>query len=154
MMKKKFLEKNIQLYGANFKQWPREISADDIEQMEYAVKHDPYLANLVEREAKFNQLLEILPTPKPSAKLATSIGQAAIAADKGNLSDRRPGTKFLYSFSLTQWMQRKLGSLAMIPASFVIVLGCGWFLGQYYQQPTFEITDFYTDPAVSMIFEE
>ncbi len=153
MIKKKFLKRYIQLYGLDVKKWPIIVCAADINLAEQAIKEDSDLTALVQGEEKFNQLLRVLPTPNPSAVLEKNIYQAAMAGDLA-LPDQRYGQKFLYSHSLIQWVQKKLVSLAMIPASFVIILGCGWLLGQYYQPPTFEITDFYADPAVSMIFEE
>ena len=153
MIKKKFLKRNIQLYGPNFRQWPIKMSPGDIHEIEQTIKQDPYLTRLIQGEGKFNQLLEMLPTLNPTIDLERNIYQAVIARDI-KISGQHPVSKFLYSPSLVQWRQRKFRFLTMIPASFLIVLGCGWVLGQYYQQPTFEITDFYTDPAVSMIFEE
>ncbi|HPI63026.1 MAG TPA: hypothetical protein PK803_03530 [Alphaproteobacteria bacterium] len=153
MIKKKFLKRYIQLYGLDVKKWPTIVSAADVNLAEQAIKEDSDLTALVQEEEKFNQVLRMLPTPNPSALLEKNIYQAVIAGDL-ELQDKRYSQKFLYFPFLRQWVQKKLVSLAMIPASFVMILGCGWLLGQYYQPPTFEITDFYANPAVSMIFEE
>ena len=153
MIKKKLLKRYIQLYGLDLNKWPITMSAADSKLMEQAIKEDSDLTALVQGEAKFNQVLQMLATPNPPAVLEKNIYQAAMAGDL-ELPDKRYSQKFLYFPFLRQWVQKKLVSLAMIPASFVMILGCGWVLGQYYQPPTFEITDFYADPAVSMIFEE
>ena len=153
MIKKKCLKRYIQLYGLDLNKWPITMSAADSKLMEQAITKDSDLTALVQGEAKFNQVLQMLPTPNPSALLEKNIYQAVIAGDL-ELPDKRYSQKFLYSHSLIQWVQKKMGSLVVMPASFAMILGCGWLLGQYYQPPTFEITDFYADPAVSMIFEE
>ncbi len=153
MIKKKLIEKNIQLYGLDFKKWPIEMPAAGTHLLEQTIKQDAYLMGLVLREAKFNQLLQMLSAPDPVATLEKNIYQTAMA-DTLKLPKPHHRQRFIYSRSTIRLWQKRLGSLVTMSVSLVAVFAYGWGVGTYYQQPTFEITDFYTDPAVSMIFEE
>lgn len=153
MMQKRLLKKYILLYGSDLKKWPLDLSISDIGLIQQAIQEDAKLQALALREATFDHVLQGLHVPDPIVTLEKNIYQTAMA-DIWKLPKPYPHQKFIYSRSTIRLFQRKLGSLVTMSVCLITVFACGWGVGQYYQQPIFEITDFYTYPAVSMIFEE
>lgn len=118
-------EKNLLIYGADVRNWPKDIRSSALK----ALDSSPELRKLVENEERFEGVLNTRKFEEPSKDLAKRIVAAALPKKKK--AQRNYGMFFsdiLSEFSLSR------RAFAAVSVSFVFILIIGFTIG--YSNPS------------------